>query len=92
MGCLDRIAHAAGEVILQARRESQANQGFLPPVGQRAVIAVASAQDDAAELGDNAQRVVEDLGRDVVAIHQDRDPGFTGCDSGFTQRLGVGLP
>lgn len=69
---------AGGVLVLQARREGQAHQRFLPLVGERALVAVATPKDDAAELGHHAQRVFENVWRNVVAIDEDGDTGLGG--------------
>lgn len=52
--CDIRRVLAGCVLVLQARREGQANQGLLPLLGQGALIAVAPVQDDSAELRHHA--------------------------------------
>src|SRR5690606_26743043 len=64
-------------LVLQAWREGQSNQGLLPLVGQGPMIAIPPSKDDAAELGDHTQGVLQNLGRYVVAIHQNSYTRFS---------------
>ena len=57
---------------VKARR----TQGFLPGLAEGALVAVAAAEDYAADLGDDAQGVFEDFGGDVVAVGEDGYAGF----------------
>lgn len=67
---------ARGVLVLQAGREGQADQRLLPLVGQGGVVAVAAAQDDSAELRDDAQGVLQNFRARVVAVDQYGDAGF----------------
>jgi hypothetical protein len=59
-----------GVLVLQAGREGQAHQRFLPLVGQGGVVAVTTAKHHPAELGHHTQRVLQDIGFCVVAVHE----------------------
>lgn len=50
-------------------RESQANQGLLPGLGERAVVAIATAKHNAGELGNDSECVFQNLWAGVVAIY-----------------------
>lgn len=51
-------------------RERLADQRVLPFASQRAGVSIASAQHHPSKLGGHQKRVVEDVGRDVVAINE----------------------
>lgn len=67
---------AGGELVLKARGEHLADQSFLPLVGERVVVAMPAAKHSPAELGDHEQRVLHDVGWNIVAVDQHSNTCF----------------
>ncbi|MDT4860874.1 hypothetical protein FQZ97_954540 [compost metagenome] len=63
-------------MVLQAGSEGLADQGVLPAIAQRGVVAVTAAKHHPAKLGHYPKRMIQDVGRDVVAVNEYRDPHF----------------